>query len=126
MGRSSAEAKRMRAQRETEEGRAEHASSQLAAYHVCTQSEEHSEQERPLTSRESLSRRTQERQTERNTAARNIRHEDKESSDHERHQGRVARAAICQISGNRAQEQERARTKRRENEVRKLCQTARS
>jgi hypothetical protein len=70
-----------------------------------------------------------------------MRRKDKEYSDHQRHQGRVARAAVCQNSGNRrveqacvtparrvqrqatanrAQEQERARTKRRENKERKL------
>jgi hypothetical protein len=40
-------------------------------------------------------------------AARSMRREDKEYSDHERHQGHVALAAIRQISGNRRGEQAR-------------------
>jgi hypothetical protein len=51
LGRSSADAKRKKAQRQTEEGRDEHAASELAAYHARSQSEDHSEQERPSTSR---------------------------------------------------------------------------
>jgi hypothetical protein len=107
LGRSSAHAKRLKAQRQTEKGRAEHAAESLAAYHARSQSEEHSEQEGASTSRDSQARRTQERETERNTAARSTRRQDKEFSDHERNQGRVARAAIRQISGNRREEQSR-------------------
>jgi hypothetical protein len=43
LGRSSADAKKKKTQRQTEEGRAEHAASELAAYHARSQSEEHSE-----------------------------------------------------------------------------------
>jgi hypothetical protein len=40
-------AKRMKAQRKTEEGQAENVVSSLAAYHARSQSEDHSEQQRP-------------------------------------------------------------------------------
>jgi hypothetical protein len=123
LGRSSAHAKRLKAQRPTEEGRAEHAAESLAAYHARSQSEEHSEQERPSTSRGSQARRTQERETDINMSARSIRREDKEFSDHERHQGRMARAAVRQISGNRREEQARrqASGNRREEQTRNIA-----
>jgi hypothetical protein len=107
LGRSSAHANRLKAQRQTEEGRVENAAESLAAYHARSLSEDYSEQEGASTSRDSQSSRTQERETERNTAARSTRRQDKEFSDHERHQGRVARAAVRQISGNRREEQAR-------------------
>jgi hypothetical protein len=107
LGRSSSGAKRKKAQRQTEEGQAENASGALAAYRARTPSEDHSEQERPSTSREGHSRWTQEREAERYMAARNMRREDKEYSDHERHQGRLARAAVRQNTGDRRVEQAR-------------------
>jgi hypothetical protein len=61
LGRNSVEAKRLKARRQTDEVRAEHAASELAAYHARSQSEEHSDQQRPSTSRGSQSRRTQEK-----------------------------------------------------------------
>jgi hypothetical protein len=53
LGRSSAEAKRKKANTQTEEGQAENSARALAAYHARTQSEDHLKQERPSTSRES-------------------------------------------------------------------------
>jgi hypothetical protein len=113
LGRSSSGAKRKMAQRQSEEGQAKDASTAFAAYRARTQSEDHSEQEKTSTSRESQSRWTQEKEAERNVAARIMRREDKEYSDHQRHQGHVARAAVRLNSGNRRVEQARDTPARR-------------
>jgi hypothetical protein len=139
LGRSSSSAKRKKAQRQSEEEQAENASSALAAYRARTQSVDHSEQERPSTSRESQSRWTQEREAERNVAARIMRRKDikrvlmslgrvawsvvRQNSGNRRvEQARdtPARRVQHQATPNRAQEQERARIKRKENEEKKL------
>jgi hypothetical protein len=51
---------------------------------------------------------------------RSMRRQDKENSDHARQQNPTAMAAVRQISQNRKEEQERSRTKRKENEEKKL------
>jgi hypothetical protein len=82
LGRSSAHANRMKAHCQTEEGRADHVTRELAAYHVRS----HAKNTLNKKGHRQVGKAgTQEKAAERNTTARSIRREDKEFNDHERH-----------------------------------------